>query len=624
MENVLNNKIQLAHALEALRDDEARYRLIFDSNPLPLWLYDIATLRFIDVNPATERLYGYTREEFMALSVLQLRPPDQIPVALNLIYSDRDRNVPVRFVHCKKNGTAIHVEAIALDLTYAKRAARLAIIIDVTERDQMMERLRESEERLRLALQAADLVPWSFDLRTGKIEHGERSKQILPDNHQVGGGLLHYVHPDDQPLVSQTVAAAIQAKRRYGMEFRILPPDGPQRWISSYGQVVCNQDEQPILLTGVSRDITAQKQLVEELEGKQKRLRLALDAAGMLVWSYDPVTGLIEQHDASPGVEANETRTLEEYLRYLHPADGPVLRAAVERAVRELASFQLDFRVASRKHGWRWRTVYVVPLQDAAGQLQKLTGVTYDINARKQSEASLQQTSDELRQRLSERQALMRRVVSAHEDERHRIARELHDETGQLLAAFKLELKLMSREEQANPRWQKLARMADQMGASLHALAFQLRPAGLDHLGLLPTLKQHIEDWQTRTGIPVDCQCVGLDHELRLAAELEIAIYRIVQEALTNIVKHAQAKNVAVILETRDAQQLRLIIEDDGTGFDPQAAFTMQRLGLLGIRERAELVGGSLEIESAPGRGTTLFLRLPFLTADTQGASAHA
>jgi signal transduction histidine kinase len=209
------------------------------------------------------------------------------------------------------------------------------------------------------------------------------------------------------------------------------------------------------------------------------------------------------------------------------------------------------------------------------------------------------------------------RLADACAEERRRIARALHDQMGQHLAALGLGLKSLEEAVHEVPAADRLVHqlreLTDRIGHTVHDLALQLRPPALDELGLHTTLVNHLEDWSARCGIEVDFQSTGLE-EGRLAPRVETAFYRTVQEALTNVLKHAGARRVSVILQ-RAPGQVVAVIEDDGRGFDPAAVGNgtggAGHLGLTGMRERLELVGGTLTVESTPGGGTTLIARVP-------------
>jgi len=227
----------------------------------------------------------------------------------------------------------------------------------------------------------------------------------------------------------------------------------------------------------------------------------------------------------------------------------------------------------------------------------------------------------EHKQAEAARMQLLRRLVTAQEEERRRISRELHDHMGQYLSAIILRLKtlqpLASEQESARLNLQSLQELAGQLVDEVHHLAWELRPAALDDLGLLTALQNYTEKWSERSRIAVDFHSSGLKRE-RLPHEIETTIYRIVQEALTNVLKHAEARRVSVIVERR-REHVLVIVEDDGRGFDMESDAHSwgagRGLGLLGMQERVALVGGTLNIESAPGGGTTVRIRVPVSTS---------
>lgn len=209
-------------------------------------------------------------------------------------------------------------------------------------------------------------------------------------------------------------------------------------------------------------------------------------------------------------------------------------------------------------------------------------------------------------------QALSRRLVEVQESERHYIARELHDDAGQALASLMVGLRLLERDGADRPaviaRCQDLKQAADGILENLHRLAIDLRPASLDHLGLVAALRQHTETVSDQHGIAVQFEVIGEIE--RLSGDLETAVYRIVQEALTNVIRHAQATRIDVLLKRREST-LVVIVEDNGIGFDPRAVQD-SHLGLIGMQERAIMLGGSITFESSPGGGTTVFLEVPW------------
>jgi signal transduction histidine kinase len=209
--------------------------------------------------------------------------------------------------------------------------------------------------------------------------------------------------------------------------------------------------------------------------------------------------------------------------------------------------------------------------------------------------------------------------VEIQETERRNIARELHDEASQALTSLMVGLRLLEREadspESVVAQVAELKSRASDILENLHRLAIDLRPASLDHVGLVAALRQYINTFGQQHNQTMQFEVVGLDDK-RLPPAVETNLYRIVQEALTNVVRHTKATHIDVLLERR-GEQLITIIEDNGNGFDPQTAGQNGRLGLLGMRERAEMLGGTLVVESTIGTGTTIYVEVPYVHSDS-------
>jgi signal transduction histidine kinase len=272
-----------------------------------------------------------------------------------------------------------------------------------------------------------------------------------------------------------------------------------------------------------------------------------------------------------------------------------------------------------------------------------------DLNQQlRQSEERLRRLNDTLEERIRERtselaganralqievrvrraaeneiKALFTRLVSAQEDERRRIARDVHDQLGQQMTAVRINLEgLLQGTDIDTPyaeSFQRTVRLAEELDHSIDFLTWELRPAALDHLGLPAALAHLVGGWSQRFHVRADCDTVGIDG-VRLQSDAEANLYRLTQEALHNVYKHARATHVSVLLERRD-HQIVLVVEDNGCGFaiEDVSPEPVASLGLVSMRERAALAGGELTIESTPGFGTTITVRVPITDAD--GAS---
>ncbi len=392
-----------------------------------------------------------------------------------------------------------------------------------------------------------------------------------------------------------------------------------------------------------------------ELRRNEERYRLIVERAlDYGIFTMD-ASGCIDSW--SPGAEAVYGWTAEEAMGQhatiiFVPEDRADNQAEKElELARELGAAP-DVRWHQRKDGAR---VFIEGttrlLTDEAGSVRGFLKIGQDVTRRRRVEeerivagAALRELNQTLEQRVEERTAelaeaiaalteeneeraraedarreVLRQLVTAEEEERRRISRELHDSMGQLVTGLLLGLRALGADAPEHAaRIDELERLADRIAREAQHLALELRPPALDNLGLRLALQNLLEDWSGRHGVEADFHAAGVEEGRRLPPEIETTLYRIVQEGLTNVLKHAGATQVNLVLERRRGTIIA-ILEDDGRGFavdevlaSPEKA---QRLGVRGMRERVALVGGEMEIESSPGSGTTLFVRVADPTA---------
>jgi two-component system, NarL family, sensor histidine kinase UhpB len=353
----------------------------------------------------------------------------------------------------------------------------------------------------------------------------------------------------------------------------------------------------------------AEHELTVRLRGdSEARLRLALEAAGMATWEWDTVQDVLHYSPqlgpmlglAPGGVHAN----YKAFLAIVHEQDRDRVEQAVEHALKKTDDYEFEFRVVWPDGSVHWVAGKGLVLRNEAGVAERMIGVTMDITERKKAEQS--------------RYHLLNRTVTAQEEERRRVSRELHDQMGQSLAALIVGLEALKSDcpdsSAARERVRELQELANHLSQAAHSLAWELRPPALDDLGLPMVLERYVAHWSERSHVAVDWHANGFTSQ-RLPSEIETTLYRVVQEALTNVLKHAQSTRVSLILRATSDSVLA-IIEDNGKGFDADAmlcADPHDKLGLVGMQERVLLVNGTLHIESLPGQGTTVYVRVPLV-----------
>jgi signal transduction histidine kinase len=360
--------------------------------------------------------------------------------------------------------------------------------------------------------------------------------------------------------------------------------------------------------------------------------------AGVVV--ADAATGCVAVSNAWAGLPWNEEWSeVELHAPNVRSGAGP-LGYLLDRALGGEAVRGVELRRTSPGGRTAWVRVNAAPVRGPQGEVVCAVLVLDDVTTEKEAEAILQASKAELETRVDEqgvelsrtaesleaearkrqqaernRQQLVARLTTITEDERRRISRELHDETSQHLASLIVGLKTvrgqLGAEEPPARVLDELQKQAEQIDRSVHRIAWELRPAALDQMGLEAALRSWLDHWSGLARIPADLHCnLG---PTRLPPELEAQLYRLITEALANVQKHSQAKRASVLLARRQ-DHIIAAVEDDGRGFDLELIHTQgssRGLGLLGMQERAQLLGGVLHIESSPGHGTTVLARVP-------------
>jgi PAS domain S-box-containing protein len=359
-------------------------------------------------------------------------------------------------------------------------------------------------------------------------------------------------------------------------------------------------------------DMTERKRAEEVLRQSEKRFRRLVEVMPVAVYVCD-TSGII-QHYNHRAVElwGREPRLGDTAQRYcgswhLYAPDGtfvPHDKSKMAEVLRTGAEAR-DLEMVIQRPDGSCITVLVniVPLRNGDGELIGAMNCFQDITERKRAQTALQHSFGQLR-------ALAGRLQTVREEERKRVARELHDQLGQTLTALKIELSSLIKGLPADKerRSASVLRLIDQTIQSVRRISNDLRPGVLDDLGLTAAVEWATREFQSRTG--TDCRLDLPEDDIVTDRELATSLFRILQESLTNVARHANATQVAVRL-TRDDGSMTLEVHDDGKGIGEEQLSDRSSLGILGMRERALLLGGELAISGAPGEGTTIKVRVP-------------
>ena len=389
-------------------------------------------------------------------------------------------------------------------------------------------------------------------------------------------------------------------------EEEIVRPDGSTADVEIALTRVDDFDAGGLAVVWTVHEISERKRADASLRESEERLTLAFAGAQEGVWDWNLVTGDVVYSPRWKQMLGYADDEIEPHVsaweRLLHPDDLPRAQEVNESVARGALAYEGEFRLLHKDGHYVQVLSRGYPVRrEPGGPVVRIVGTHFDLTERRQAEAERARTE------------LLSRLVFAQEDERRRIAREMHDQFGEQLTALEPQHRRaqgrVRRSPHLAPLVDALGTIARQIDRDVDQLVWQLRPTALDDLGLRAALANYVQDWSRRVDIPAELHTSGLLDE-RLASEAETTLYRIAQEALTNVAKHSGAKRVDVILE-RQADSVLLIVEDDGVGFDPDAEGSAGGgFGLLGMQERAALVGATVEIESTAGKGTTVFLRM--------------
>ncbi len=419
----------------------------------------------------------------------------------------------------------------------------------------------------------------------------------------IGRAFTGFVDPADQNLLYFHRRAALASATPQSCEIRLRRHDGNTIWVRL--NTVCPGDPADherscrVAITDWTERHSEQagaSLLAERLQRLVESSPVAIYAA-RAVPPHDSIY-ISENVERVLGFSAADMTTREGlWEERLHPDDAPAVREAMQRLFKSGGQV-IEYRWLHRDGTYRWIRDDCRFLPGVGGTPAQIVGTFGDFTERKQAREE------------RDRGDVLRRMVTAQEEERQRIGRELHDLIGQRMTSLRLHLEPLAGAAAALPelagRIEAVTDNLRQLDNDLDKVVRELRPAALDDLGLQAALTQHVHDWSRQFGLPVRLHAAGLVDD-RLHADVEGALYRIAQESLTNIAKHARATQVDIVLERRDGV-VSLIIEDDGVGFDPGQLYP-HRLGLKGMRERAALIGATIEIDSSPGNGTSVLVR---------------
>jgi PAS domain S-box-containing protein len=593
---------RLQQAVARSTESEDRYRALFECAPVGIGLAD-SRGQLEAFNEAMLEPGGYTpadiEEMGSSVAAMYYDAAERAAVLEELARSGFVRDAEVRFK--RKDGTP-YMAALSL-VPIPERSQILAIVQDITKRKESEAALKGSETFLRLSQEAGHIGSWEWNLATNDVRWSPemyRIHRVDPDGFaHVVQDYVRFVHPDDRAKMEQSIADLRDGKA-YPIEYRIIRGDHAERIVVGTSGLIMGTDGAPVSVAGTVQDITERKATEEALRESEQRFRALAEASkeGVIIHEQGVIR---EANDATARIMGLDPATMigTNGLQYLSEET----RARVMDHIAREESYEGQ-GVMNRPDGSSFEVDFSAAPIDYQGRPARV--LTFrDVTERNQAERSLRES----RQRLRNFAA---KLEETREEERTTMSREIHDELGQTLTGLKMDFAWMAKHAPTNAeamsRIESMEGLVDNMIQTVRDLAVRLRPGMLDDLGLVPAIDWQVREFRKRSNIRCDVRLP--DDTLHVDDDKATAVFRILQEALTNVARHATATSVTIEL-TADDEHLSLTVCDDGIGVSEQAVWATDSIGLIGMRERAGGFGGRLDVERRDPSGTSVRLMLP-------------
>jgi PAS domain S-box-containing protein len=466
-----------------------------------------------------------------------------------------------------------------------------------------------ANDRLRLAMEASASAGWDFDIKSGRdVWFGDLQTifGIASDAYvTTREDFIRYLHPDDRTRVSEAIADARQNRKLYAAEFRIVKPDGTVRWLAARGKFYYARNGNPERMLGVSLDITERKLAEEKLREYEKAIEGSEEMIAVVDREYRYL--IANRKFLSQG-----NMTKEQVVGHLVPEvlNKGVFEAIVKGKLDECflgKVVRYEMRYTYPALGERDLLISNFPIEGPVG-VDRVACILQDITERKRAEEALS--------------CMNRRVIEAEERERNRIAKDLHEGVGQRLALLAIGIEQLKNDHpnrtvdllgRMDAVWKQTLEILTDVKASAH----ELYSPRLEYLGVAAVMRIFCEEFGERKKVEIDFRSRGLP--ILVQPEVSICLFRVLQEALHNGVKHSGVEKFRVQLWADD--EIHLTVSDSGTGFDLEAATRGLGLGLIRMEQRLRLVNGTFSVDSQPEKGTTVHANVPLRSASVMRAA---
>jgi PAS domain S-box-containing protein len=586
---------------EDLERSEERFSKVFRHSPTALSLTNAKTQLYLDVNGAFEQLCGYTRAELVGKSAreigLQMDPSERASLAQQFQTQGFLRNVECAY-RARDGRVVIGLTSAEL-IEIGGESCVLGVIADITDRKEIEEKLKVAQSRMAVIVSSAmDAIVAVDDQQrivlfnvaaekmfgcSARSVIGQSIGQFIPDRFRAGHS-EHVSRFGQTGVTNRKMGAqgALWAVRPNGEEF---PIEASISHVNDGGKK---------LFTVIIRDVTERRRAEDAAAESEKRFRLIANTAPALIWMSGP--DKLCNYFNQPWLEFTGRRLEQElgnrWAERVHPEDLKECFDTYTRHFDRKERFEMEYRLRRHDGEFRWILDVGVPRFNGDGSFAGYVGCCMDITEQKEARRVLVEFSS--------------RLLRAGEEERSRIARELHDDINQRLALLanglqEAEQKASGKKDSLQQALQELWQLTNAIATDIQHISHQLHPSKLHYLGLAATLRQLCHEFAQQHKLDIECTVRGLPENLEEVVSLNL--FRTVQESLSNAVKHGRARHVKMEL-TCESKVIHLRISDDGIGFDPDDPRREHGLGLVSMQERLRSIGGEFSIWSKPSLGT--------------------
>ena len=614
---------------KALQKSETLLRTFIDNSPFEIWARDKESIGILENKKLVNHfgsIIGYKPqiEPLIDKETLQLWEKNNARVFAGEIIDEE--------YEFKVNGENRIFQQIVFPIKNEESIVGIAgFDIDITDKKRVEQSLYENNMRLELAMEVSNMAWWEMEVDTGKVFFGRRKTDMLgfeAEDFNHYADFMKLIHPEDyEPAMKAMRDHMYNKKPKYEIEYRIKTISGEFKWFYDTG-FVSKRDKagKPMTISGLVVDITERKRSENELSAQKQFFEQMFMQSSLSTQILDK-EGWCERINPKLseifGVEASQLEGLVYNIFDDKEIEQKGINKKLEKVFREKQTVEwevlFEIGVSAESQNIKlnekkktWFSNWAYPILDQHGELSHVIIQHNDITDRKNAQEALLESQNQLKKFAAHLQ-------NVREEERVMLAREIHDDLGQILVAIKIDLGLLKLTAQKTndvnyskniaPKFDNLYLLVDNTLKSARRIMTDLRPEVLDLLGFIETVKQHLKNFEERYAIL--CSFENNVKSVELTTQQAVALFRIVQEALNNISKHANASQLKVSLN-EEHQKIILEIADNGVGFDYNDAKRVDSYGLMGMKERVFLLDGELTINSQKGSGTKVKVEMPY------------